>query len=78
MERWYADFVMIGGIFVYSYIIGAVANVISGLNTDQQQRQHQYDILNKIAKKYNISPLFYRKIQNAIDYETKQRNKDFE
>ena len=69
---------MIAGIFIYSYIIGAVANVISSLDTQKKELNRKYEVLNQISGKYNLDPLFYRKIINALDYEAKNRNKGFE
>ena len=77
-ERIYANFVMIAGIFIYSYIIGAVAGLISGLDAEKDELQKKYQILNHFADKFNISTQFYRKIMNAIYYEAQSRNTVFD
>ena len=77
-ERIAAWMVMIFGVFVYSYIIGAVSGLVSSLNASKNQLNKKYEVLNKIAEKYNINPLFYRKIQKALDYEFKQDNKAYD
>ena len=69
---------MIVGIFIYSYIIGAVSGLVSSLNARKNVLNNKINILNKISSKYSINPLFYRKIQNALDYEFRNDNKAYD
>ena len=78
MERGYANLVMIAGIFIYSYVIGSVANVLQNLDHDTKELNQKYEVVNEMAKKYHISRELYRKIINALDFEHKNRNKAFE
>ena len=45
VERLYSNFVMIAGIFIYSYIIGAVAGLISNLDAEQNSLDKKYAVL---------------------------------
>ena len=45
-ERIYASIIMIAGIFIYSYIIGAVANVIQSLDSEKKELNKKYEVLN--------------------------------
>ena len=45
VERLYSNFVMIAGIFIYSYIIGAVAGLISNLDAEQNALDKKYAVL---------------------------------
>ena len=65
---------MIAGIFIYSYIIGAVANVVQSMDAHKKALNKKIEVINEMATKYKINPAFYRKIIQALDYEAKNRN----
>jgi hypothetical protein len=62
---------------VYSYIVGSIAGMLSNLDMEQTELNQKIDILNRIQLRYNLSPLLYKKILNALEYEQKYRSNRF-
>ena len=71
-ERIFACFSMIIGIFLYSYIIGSLTNLLSNLDQREAKLTRKLDIVNRLHREYpTINKEFYKKITTALEYKHK-------
>ena len=64
-------FWMFVGVFIYSFIIGSLASLVSSLDIQQQQFSNKLNVLIQLKKEYNFDNALYLKIKNALKYGTK-------
>lgn len=79
-ERIFACISMIIGIFLYSYIIGSLTNLLSNLDVREAKLTRKLDIVNRLHREYpQITKSFYKKITVALEYKHKntKSNIDF-
>lgn len=69
IERTMCSFVMLIGIFLYSYVISSITSLIGNLDTRKSKLSKKMGLLNELARQFNISKLFYKKLSKAIEYE---------
>jgi CRP-like cAMP-binding protein len=71
-ERVFACLSMIIGIFLYSYIIGSLTNLLSNLDVREAKLTRKLDIVNRLHREYpSIDKSFYKKIATALEYRHK-------
>ncbi|OMJ85063.1 hypothetical protein SteCoe_13718 [Stentor coeruleus] len=71
-ERIFACMSMIIGIFLYSYIIGSLTNLLSNLDIREAKLTRKLDIVNRLHREYpSIDKNFYKKIATALEYKHK-------
>lgn len=71
-ERIMACLSMIIGIFLYSYIIGSLTNLLSNLDVREAKLTRKLDIVNRLHREYpSIDKSFYKKIATALEYRHK-------
>lgn len=69
VERIFCSLVMLVGIFLYSYVISSITNLISNLDDRKNKLTNKMKMLNELAHQFNISKLFYKKLSKALEYE---------
>lgn len=78
IERGVVVFVELAGVFFYSYTIGTITSLMADMDKRKAKLDAKLIILQEIAKKYNISRMFYEKIKSALEYNqstlSKERN----
>jgi len=67
--------VMVIGIFIYSYIIGSLTNLLQNLDSRKAKLNRKLDILNNISREYQLNKMLHQKISNALEYENSHNNK---
>ena len=77
-ERIYVVLVMVLGIFMYSYTVSSISNIISTLDTRKAKLNSKLDLLSDIARKHNLSSHFEQKVSNAIEYEHRNYDKELD
>jgi CRP-like cAMP-binding protein len=71
-ERIFSSFAMVIGVFLYSYIIGSLTNLLSNLDLREAKLTRKLDIVNRLHREYpNIKENFYKKITSALEYNHK-------
>ena len=71
-------FVMIIGVFLYSYAIGSITALISNLDSRKAKMNRKLEILHELAKEYKLNKVFYKKLTNAIEYENRRNRADLD
>ena len=78
-ERVFACFSMIIGIFLYSYIIGAITNLLSNMDLREAKLARKLDIVNRLHREYpNIDKELYKKLTIALEYKHKNSKSDID
>lgn len=68
-ERLFCSLVMLIGIFLYSYVISSITSLLGNLDTRKSELSKKMGLLNELARQFNLSKLFYKKLSKAIEYE---------
>jgi hypothetical protein len=68
-ERLMCSLTMLIGIFVYSYVISSITNLLGNLDTRKTELSKKMGLLNELARQFKMSKLFYKKLSKAIEYE---------
>jgi CRP-like cAMP-binding protein len=68
-ERLYATGVMMIGIFIYSYIIGSLTNLLANLDSRKAKLTKKLETLDNLTKEYGFNLPFYRKLCVALEYQ---------
>lgn len=68
-ERLFTSGVMVIGIFIYSYIIGSLTNLLSNLDTRKAKLTKKLEILDNLTQEYGFNQAFYRKLTVALEYQ---------
>ena len=68
-ERLYATCVMVIGIFIYSYIIGSLTNLLSSIDSRKAKLTKKLEILDNLTQEYGFNQAFYRKLTTALEYQ---------
>lgn len=76
IERFYCIFVMLGGVFFYSYTIGTITSVIGQIEKRKSKLQSKILVLQDITKKYNLSKNFYKRIKSDLEYDQSKISKE--
>jgi CRP-like cAMP-binding protein len=71
------SFIMLIGIFLYSYVISSITSLIGNLDIRKSKLSKKMGLLNELSRQFNISKLFYKKLSKAIEYEN-SRSMSFE
>lgn len=78
-ERIFACLSMMIGIFLYSYIIGSLTNLLSNLDLREAKLTRKLDIVNRLHREYpSIDKNFYKKIATALEYRHKNTKSDLD
>ena len=70
--------VMLIGVFVYSYMIGSLTNLLGSLDIRKAKLNQKLELLMQLTKEYGISKPFYSKLTNAIEYEHNNTNEELD
>ena len=70
--------VMLLGVCIYSYMIGALTNLISSLDSRKAKLNQKLELLRELGKEYGLSKTFLEKLASAVEYEHKNTNKDID
>jgi hypothetical protein len=76
IERFYCIFVMLGGVFFYSYTIGTITSVIGQIEKRKSKLQSRILVLQDITKKYNLTKNFYKRIKSDLEYDQSKISKE--
>lgn len=71
-------FVMIIGVFLYSYTIGSITTLISNLDYRKAKMNRKLEILHDLAKEYKLNKVFYKKLTKAIEYDNRRNRADLD
>lgn len=66
-ERLYTTIVMVIGIFIYSYIIGSLTNLISNADSRKAKLTKKLELLDNLTREYGFNESFYRKLMGALE-----------
>lgn len=78
-ERIFSCLSMMIGIFLYSYIIGSLTNLLSNLDVREAKLTRKLDIVNRLHREYpSIDKNFYKKIATALEYRHKNTKSDID
>lgn len=76
VERAVVVFVELAGVFFYSYTIGTITSLMADMDKKKAKLDAKLIILQDIAKKYNLSRVFYEKLKTALEYNQSTLNKE--
>ena len=68
-ERTFCIFVMLGGVFFFSYTIGTISSIIFEYEKKNSSINENMFILQEITRNYKISDKFARKIKESLEYD---------
>ena len=57
-ERMFTAFIMIIGVFIYSYTIGSLSSLLSNLDARKEQLNKKLELLQEITSEYSLSKAF--------------------
>ena len=66
-ERLFTTIVMVIGIFIYSYIIGSLTNLISNADSRKAKLTKKLEILDNLTQEYGFNQNFYKKLSAALE-----------
>lgn len=75
-EKIFTCFVVILGIFVYSYMVGSLTNLVSNLDSRKSKLRKKIEILQNVTDEYKVGDTLYKKLANAIEYEHTHSRKE--
>jgi hyperpolarization activated cyclic nucleotide-gated potassium channel 1 len=75
-EKIFTCFVVILGIFVYSYMVGSLTNLVSNLDSRKSKLRKKIEMLQIVSDEYKVSDNLYKKLANAIEYEHTHSRKE--
>lgn len=70
--------IMLLGVFIYSYMIGALTNLLGSLDIRKAKLNQKLELLVELSKEYNISKAFHSKLTSAIEYEHNNTNEELD
>lgn len=76
IERFFCIFVMLGGVFFYSYTIGTITSVIGQIEKKKSKLHSKILVLQDISKKYGLSKNFYKRIKSDLEYDQRKISKE--
>jgi len=68
-ERVYSIIIMVLGVFIYSYTIGALSNLMSNLDARKAKLNQKLELLAELSIEYGISKEFHQKLATALEYD---------
>jgi CRP-like cAMP-binding protein len=77
-ERVFNCFTMLAGVCIYSYMIGALTNLISSLDSRKSKLTQKLELLRQLSRTYGLSAAFADKLSGAIEYEHRNTNKEID
>lgn len=77
-ERVFNCFTMLAGVCIYSYMIGALTNLISSLDSRKSKLTQKLELLRQLSRTYGLSSAFTDKLSGAIEYEHRNTNKEID
>ena len=77
-ERCANSLIMLLGVFIYSYMIGALTNLLGSLDIRKAKLNQKLELLVELSKEYNLSKAFHTKLTSAIEYEHINTNEDLD
>ena len=77
-ERVYALVVMVLGVFIYSYTIGALSNLMTNLDARKAKLNRKLELLGELSLEYGISKDFHQKLATALEYDHHKNRQDFD
>jgi hypothetical protein len=69
---------MIIGVFLYSYTIGALSNLMANLDTRKAKLNSKLEKLNELSREYKLSHEFHGKLATALEYDHTRNRRDFD
>jgi hypothetical protein len=72
IERIICIFLMISGVFFFSYSSGTLSNIISNREAQNQKLTEKTLILNKIYQQYQLPTPLYYQVKNIIIHDTQK------
>ena len=76
MEQFFCIFVMLGGVFFYSYTIGTITSVIGQIEKRKSKLESKISVLQDIATKYELSNNFYKRLKSDLEYDQSKISKE--
>jgi len=67
---------MLIGVSAFSFATGSLSSLMNSLDTVSAKMKKKVQILDNIKKQYQINPLLYEKIQQAIKFEAENDKSD--
>lgn len=65
-EKLFAMAWMLGGVFVYSFLIGSVSSMLSSIDKRETELSEKKTTLIRIRKNYKLPKKLYKRIKEAI------------
>lgn len=62
-------FIMIFGVFTFSFSIGSLSSVLSNLDSQEAKLKERLNTLNEMRKEYKIPFTLYNKLHRALKYD---------
>ena len=76
IERFFCIFVMLGGVFFYSYTIGTITSVIGQIEKKKSKLRSKILVLQDITAKYSLSKNFYNRLKSDLEYDQRKLSKE--
>ena len=64
--------VMICGVIAFSYATGSLSSLLQNLDNSTEKLNEKINVLNDIREHYNIGPVLYEELRQAIQYEVEK------
>lgn len=77
-ERICSIVIMLTGILAYSYTISSISNLVRTFNLRKTKLNKKLEILAKLGKIHKFSNTFQKKIADALEYDYRNHDKEFE
>lgn len=62
-------FLFVFGVFTFSFSIGSMGSLLTGLDTKKAKLKEKIQILNELRQEYKIPFLLYHKLYRAFKYD---------
>jgi len=68
---------MLIGVSAFSFATGSLSSLMNSLDSISAKMKKKVAILEQIKKEYQINPILYEKIQQAIKFEVEKDKSDY-
>ena len=72
VEMIFGVIVMICGVIAFSYATGSLSSLLTNLDNSTAKLNEKITVLNEIKENYNIGPVLYEELRQAIQYEVEK------
>ena len=76
-ERILAVFLMVGGVFAFSFATGTLTSILTSLDQTNKSITEKMSVVNKLSQRYSLDPEIKQKLQATVRFQLQNSTDEF-